>query len=278
MTGSETVRITRPDMELVVDVRPAVGEQSDQPAVVLLHGLVGHRGEWDDVLTRLDPELRVLIPDLRCHGDSQLGSATIDRSAFVGDIAAVIERLAPGRVVLVGQSIGGVLATLVAHAMPSAVGHLVLVEAGAEPITPEDRAGLARWFESWPERFADRLEAERFFGAEHRSTPAWIAGLERDEQGFVPRFNAGDLLRMVDELGRTSRLSELRELTIPVTLLHAGDRGFLTSSDLDEMRAAVPRLDVSEALDCGHDIHLDDPANVARIIEAAAGRLHGLAR
>jgi len=183
-------------------VRLELTARPGDPTVVFLHGLAGHRGEWQPVIDRLDSGVGVVAPDLRGHGASWVADApiTLDRASFVSDVVAVIERFADQPVVLVGQSMGGVVATLVAHARPGLVRHLVLVEAGMAAMPPAEFDGLRRWFDTWPDRFADEAAAAAFFGADAPSTPAWVAGLARAPTGLAPRFDAGQLLDAIQIL------------------------------------------------------------------------------
>jgi pimeloyl-ACP methyl ester carboxylesterase len=101
----------------------------DGPAVLLLHGLAGHAGEWAETAAAL-PEYRVVAFDARGReGD-------LSRAAHVAEAVSVIEALDLAPVVLVGQSLGGVTAFLTAAWHPDLVRGLVIVEAG--PDVPED--------------------------------------------------------------------------------------------------------------------------------------------
>lgn len=81
----------------------------ETPSVVMLHGW-GH--SRIDGLARLEPWLsrgfRVVLPDLRGHGDADGPSTLGDRDA--DDVVAIAETLPPSSLVLVGHSMGGVVA------------------------------------------------------------------------------------------------------------------------------------------------------------------------
>ncbi|MCD7444199.1 alpha/beta hydrolase [Streptomyces lincolnensis] len=97
----------------------------------MLHGLAGHQGEFDDLASRLHAAgHRVVSYDARGHGASTLRPPTVTRAAHVQDAVTLIEELALAPVTLIGQSLGGHTAMLLASARPDLVGSLVLVEAG----------------------------------------------------------------------------------------------------------------------------------------------------
>jgi pimeloyl-ACP methyl ester carboxylesterase len=99
------------------------------PPVLLLHGLAGHAAEWTDTARWLTESHRVLALDLRGHGRSEHAPGDVSRGAHVADVAFATERLGSAPVVLVGQSLGGHLAMLVAARHPTLVRGLVVVEA-----------------------------------------------------------------------------------------------------------------------------------------------------
>lgn len=94
--------------------------------VLLLHGLAGHAGEWAETAQWLTRRARVLALDTRGHGRSERNPSDVSRAAHIHDVAFVVERLGLGPVVLVGQSLGGQTALLVAAAQPDLVRALVV--------------------------------------------------------------------------------------------------------------------------------------------------------
>src|SRR6266571_1010629 len=82
-------------------------EAGSGAAVVLLHGYPFNRSMWSDQVEALIPRFRVIVPDLRGHGETTImsGPATIDEMA--SDVAALLEALSISRVALCGLSMGG---------------------------------------------------------------------------------------------------------------------------------------------------------------------------
>jgi len=95
------------------------------PLVVLSHGIGDHRQAY----RFLAPELaqagyRVASADLRGHGESSLGWASITRTDVAGDLLALIGHLG-GPAVIVGHSISGGAATIAAAKRPDLVSGIV---------------------------------------------------------------------------------------------------------------------------------------------------------
>ncbi|MQS17692.1 alpha/beta fold hydrolase [Streptomyces kaniharaensis] len=97
----------------------------DGPPLVLLHALGERAADWDGVLPALAPRHRVYALDLRGHGDSGR-TEHYGVEAMRDDVLAFLDALGLARVDLVGHSLGGVVAYLLAQARPERVGRLVL--------------------------------------------------------------------------------------------------------------------------------------------------------
>jgi len=94
-------------------------------AVVLLHGLGSARSTWDPIVPVLD-QWRTLAFDQRGHGESSHASGTYSLEYYVPDVIAFCESVTDQPVVLVGHSLGGVVAASVAHSRPDLVRGLLL--------------------------------------------------------------------------------------------------------------------------------------------------------
>jgi pimeloyl-ACP methyl ester carboxylesterase len=94
--------------------------------LLVLHGLFGQGGNWTSIARRLAATRRVLLADLRNHGDSP-HDARMDYPAMAEDIAALIAREG-GRMDVLGHSMGGKAAMLLALTAPDLVRRLVVVD------------------------------------------------------------------------------------------------------------------------------------------------------
>ncbi|MBV6701872.1 alpha/beta fold hydrolase [Kitasatospora aureofaciens] len=99
----------------------------DGPPLVLLHALGERAADWDVVLPALAPGHHVYALDLRGHGDSGR-TAEYSLEAMRDDVLAFLDALGLARIDLVGHSLGGAVAYLVAQARPERVARLVLEE------------------------------------------------------------------------------------------------------------------------------------------------------
>jgi pimeloyl-ACP methyl ester carboxylesterase len=188
-------------------------------STLFLHGLAGRGAEWEGLQARVPAE----APDLRPYGT---------RDEYVDDVVGVIgER----RVTLIGQSLGGHTAMLVAARYPELVERLVMIEA-----SPARDPGVSA-----------RVRA--FFSA----NPSAYGAVVDPEAAAAT----------VSELEQRDWWSEWRSIR-GACLVVRGARGALDSAVAERMAASNPLASVVVVQDAGHDAHLDQPAAVADAIQA----------
>jgi len=111
------------------------GGSADGPVIVCVHGLGGSAVNWTAVAPLLTGTCRVLAPDLAGHGLTQ----SLGRGTDVGSNRALLHQfimsVTGGPVILMGNSMGGMISLLEASAAPAAVAGLVLVDP-ALPFVP----------------------------------------------------------------------------------------------------------------------------------------------
>ena len=108
-----------------------------EPAVVLVHGFGAEKDGWLAFVDALPPGRRVLAPDLPGHGGSQAGPGAYGAFRLADETAAWLGAVTDRPADLVGNSLGGLVATLVASRAPDGVRRLVLMDpAGVDAPRP----------------------------------------------------------------------------------------------------------------------------------------------
>lgn len=137
--------------------------EAGSPTLVFANSLGTDLRLWDATLPLLPPGLRSIRYDMRGHGQTSAPPAPYHMGTLVGDLAALLDALDVKQAVIVGLSIGGIVAQGLAAERPDLVRAMVLADTGAKIGTPElwqtridaVRAGglesiadnvMARWF------------------------------------------------------------------------------------------------------------------------------------
>lgn len=97
--------------------------------LLFIHGIWDHSHAWDWAARRLRDRFHILVPDLRGHGDSEwTKGASYALIENVYDIYQLIRQRELAPLKIVGHSLGGTIASLIAGTYPNFVSKLVLIE------------------------------------------------------------------------------------------------------------------------------------------------------
>ncbi|MEV0637847.1 alpha/beta hydrolase [Streptomyces sp. NPDC050619] len=102
---------------------PAAG-----PVVMLVHGWGGDGREWSAHAEALAERFRVVVPDLRGHGRSEVPAEGTTPAEMAADLAALIDTSGPDPVVTLGHSMGGQVVNLLAVQYPHTVRSVVALD------------------------------------------------------------------------------------------------------------------------------------------------------
>jgi pimeloyl-ACP methyl ester carboxylesterase len=230
------------------------GGQGD--TVLLLHGLAGHAREWDETASWLTGTHRVVALEQRGHGRSERHPVDVSRGAFVDDAVAWMDRLALEQAAVVGQSLGGHTAFLVAARHPSRVSRLVVAEASPIP-EPASVEVVRGWLDAWPTPFVDRDEAIRYFGGESVWAEAWTSGLESGSDGLHQAFDIERLMDALTDAEARSYWPEWSKISCPTLIVRA--EGGLPEDVAWRMAEGIPDAQLVTITNSGHDLHLERP-------------------
>lgn len=242
-----------------------------EPALLLVHGFT----DTSRSFSLLAPHLagrRLIMPDLRGHGASQ-DSSGYRVADFARDIAELIRRLRLDRPILVGHSLGGMVAISLAGCQPDIIGGLVVLASTLKPgFTPDHALPVAVKALRDPISPADPLFA--WWHACQKVVPQpFLAELAREASAMpARRWRA-----ILEEIC----LADLTGLTQAVqvrTLIVAGasDPLFDGRHQL-ALSCALPHAHLIRAEDCGHNPHWEAPAFVAKAIAGVFGTANDLA-
>ncbi|GAA1040688.1 alpha/beta fold hydrolase [Virgisporangium ochraceum] len=275
------------------------GGPPDGPVVVGVHGLAGSALNWSAIAPLLTGRCRLLAPDLAGHGRTE----SLGRSTTVHANRLLLHRFVetvPGRpVILMGNSMGGMVSLLEAEAAPEAVAGLVLIGA-AFPFVPAfpdplvaamfaayatpgiGRIIMARRHAMPPERQVSALldlccvdpsrvpadvVSEHVELARHR---AGVAGVERDLL-----HAARSVVATAGIIHGGSYRRGIRTVRVPVLLLHGARDRLVPVAASRAIARAHPSWPLVVLPDVGHVPQLEAPAETADLILgwlAATGR------
>jgi pimeloyl-ACP methyl ester carboxylesterase len=252
--------------------------------VLVLHGWLEQGAAWDAVAQRLGRE--VWAPDQRGHGLSE----HVGRGGwyhfwdYVGDAAALADAMGPP-VDVVGHSMGGAVACLLAATRPDVVRRLVLVEGLGPPDGTDGAVQRAREYVAErlaPPRHGTLASIDDAADRLRRTAPRLSPETARRLASRVTRPAApgdgppGALVWTWDALHRARApvpflaslfATFLREIRAPVLRVDGADSAFVLP-DADARAALLDIRRYARIDGAGHLVHHDQPEALAEAIRA----------
>jgi pimeloyl-ACP methyl ester carboxylesterase len=244
------------------------------PAVVLLHPFPAHHEFWLPVAGTLVPRYRVILPDLRGHGESGAGEGPATMAKHAADIARVMDDAEVGRAPLVGVSIGGYALFEFWRAYRGRVVALGLCNTKAPADNAEARAGRLQAandvLEHGTEPFFQSM-VPRLLGKTTRETrPDLVEGALRMMRKMSPE-DVAQVQRGMAE--RADSVETLKTINVP-TLLVTGDEDILTGvNEAELMRQHIAGSELCVIAKAGHYSPWEQPQEAARVLRAFLDRL-----
>jgi pimeloyl-ACP methyl ester carboxylesterase len=215
-------------------VRLAYRETGDPAAkpVLLLHGMSSSAATWDAFAAELaNAGFRAIALDQRGHGGSSR-AMSYSLHQFRDDAAAFLDRAELERVDVVGHSLGGHVATMLAQIRPQRIRRLVLEDI---PVRPRDdeQNGQASPFSLVGMLLAQLGSLRKLRGFDRRLVRPIIAELRTPDSQWW---------------------AALRQVTVPTLVISGGPSSHVPAARQRDLTLALPDADLV-TIDVGHRVH-----------------------
>jgi pimeloyl-ACP methyl ester carboxylesterase len=279
----------RPLQERILDLKAStlryLVREGEGPTLVLVHGFGGAASNWDALLPHLDPGRRLIVPDLPGHGRSSPLPAVPSLGPFADRLALLVDREDAWPAVVVGHSMGALVALRLARQRPEGVAALVLAAAaGVTSATRGARVYLTIDALVRPGRLIARRRGAVARSARLRSAVFGYWGAA-DPPALSPEAVEGllagsalhtDLTSVVAALVLEDPRPDLDRVRCPTLLLWgAQDRQTPLSDAFDYARRLRAELRVIP--DCGHLLIAERPDACAHAVHDVATRAAAVA-
>ena len=241
---------------------PAPGQAS----LLLLHGLGSSAADWELQTAFFAPRYRIISLDLRGHGRSRGGHALTSMAQGAADVAALLEQLDEPPAHVLGLSLGGCVAQMLALRHPRRVRSLVLVNTFAR-LQPAGLRGAGRFARrAWLLATAPMPALAAFIAAGLFPRPDQRAYYQRAVERLGSNPKRAYLAAVRAALRFDSR-RELARLRCP-TLIVAGDRdGAVPRAAAETLRRAIPAAHFALIADSGHATPYDQADEFNKIVD-----------
>jgi esterase len=241
------------------------GTPTDRPPLVIAHGLFGSGRNWGAVARRLAEARQVVAVDMRNHGDSPR-SADHGYEAMAGDLSATIAGLG-GRADLLGHSMGGKAAMVLALSEPARVRRLVVA----------DMAPVA--YEHNQLRYVRAMQAVDLAAVRRRAEADAALAASVPEPGLraflLQSLAVGpagaawklNLAALDDQMPRIMAFPEISgRFDGPTLFLTGATSDYVRPEHLPRIRQLFPAARHLEIVGAGHWLHADAPDRFAAAV------------
>jgi pimeloyl-ACP methyl ester carboxylesterase len=238
------------------------GDRAGRP-VILLHGLADSSFSFSRVVPHLSRVHRVLVPDLRGHGESDRPQDGYRLRDLADDVLRLMDALGVERATLVGHSMGSFVARRMALAAPGRVAGLVLI-ASATTASNEVLLELERSLVSVPEVVPEEFAREFQLSTTQQPTPGdFMARVVEESRKAPARVWRAALAGLIGE----ETFTGLGDGRTPTLLLWGERDGIFPRAEQELLVEALPVASLKVYRETGHAPHWERPREVARDLE-----------
>jgi pimeloyl-ACP methyl ester carboxylesterase len=240
-------RLRSDDAEIFYEIR------GSGPPVVLLHPFPCDHEFWNPVAAALDSRYRLILPDLRGHGDSEIGEGPAFMQKHAGDVARVLDAAGVGKAAFVGCSIGGYILFEFWRRFRARVTSLSLCDTRPQADTAEGRANRLRAaaavLEQGTEPFIESM-IPKLMG---RTTVGARPDLVDGARAMMRKMSAEDISLVLRGMAeRPDSVADLKSIKVP-TLIVIGEEDVLsTVADGELMRQNIAGSQLKVVPKAGH--------------------------
>ena len=249
------------DAELVFE------DVGNGPPVVLLHPFPVNRDFWKLIEAMLSSRYRLIVPDLRGHGDSGVGEGPATMAKHARDLQRLLDTVGAGKATFVGVSIGGyILFEFWRHARER-VTALALCNTKAQADTEEAKANrlkvAAHVLEQGTEPFIEGMLGKLLGKTTISTRPDLLEGARR----MMRKMSAEDVSLVQRGMAeRPDSVGDLKTIAVPTLIVIGQEDTVATAADGELMRQHISGSRMKVVPKAGHYSPWEQP-------EAAGGLL-----
>jgi pimeloyl-ACP methyl ester carboxylesterase len=246
--------------------------------LLFVHGYPLNCRLWQPQFADLLDTARVIAPDLRGHGESQVTPGPYSMEMFADDLNALLDALgASEKIVLCGLSMGGYVAFAFARKYPERLAGLILTATRAAADGPEAKAGRDQAMQTASENGSkvifDAMLPKLLSPDTFAHRPDIVAQVRAIMEHTPLETILADLAGLRDRRDSTDLLPSLR---IPSLLLPGEHDAIVPLHEAQAMHAAIPNSQLQIIPQAGHLANLENPRIFNQAVCDFLGRIKNM--
>ena len=243
------------------DINIGYSEMGQGSSIVLLHGFPLNRSMWQDQTRELSATHRVIMPDLRGHGETAAPSDQATMEEMAEDVAALLDYLKIEQTVLGGLSMGGYVAFAFYRLFPNRVRALLLADTRPQADTEQARRNREemrkRALQQGIDAIAEAMLPKLLAPATLAQETEVVARVREMIKGMKPEGAAAALRGMA---ARRDQSDLLPEIISPTLIIVGSEDAVTTPSDAELMHRLIRNSQLEVIEGAGHLSNVERPA------------------
>jgi pimeloyl-ACP methyl ester carboxylesterase len=257
------------------DAEIAYAVLGDGPPLVLLHPFPAHHELWIPAAQALATRYRVILPDLRGHGESEIGEGPATMEKHANDLARVLDDADVGRAVFGGVSIGGYILFEFWRRYRGRIAGLVLSCTHAQADSAEGRAGRLKTADDVLERGAEPFIESMIPRVFSETTLTMRPDLVEQARRMMLKMSPADIAQV--QRGMAERLDSiptLATISVPTLLVMGEEDTFAPFADGELMRQHISGSQLKLIPKAGHFAVWEEPEAVGKLLRRFVDSCH----
>jgi pimeloyl-ACP methyl ester carboxylesterase len=244
-----------------------MGDRKGLP-VVLIHGYTDNARDWVPLIPYLNKHYRLIVVDIRGHGQSDKPECCYAKIDFAYDIKLLLDSLHIRKADIVGHSLGSMITQVLAEQWPDRVRKVILISStgGPKPGTLPKKPSYD--FASEIRKLKEPIDPDSPFMVEWWASPTPVnEEFIRRQRRDAANIPLGVWLAVLEQGANTADIqSMLPKLQAPTLLIWGSKDPIMEEEVRQSLRDALPAAKVKVFDGLGHNPFWEEPEAVAKAI------------
>jgi pimeloyl-ACP methyl ester carboxylesterase len=226
----------------------------------LVHGAGGTSAYWFNELAHLSEKLRVVAVDLPGHGKSERMKRKPTIELYAEHVANLVNQIKLGKIVLLGHSMGGLVAQQIALEHSTILEKLIIVDSSANFPIQHNYTNHMRKGDFNPIEFVSR-----FFSPKTLKKTNIVSLMQQMTQGMTDNYDPNVIADDFELTGKVDLRGRLKDITTPTLIVHGAD-DVIPLPSAQYLHENIKGSQLKIIPDAGHLVMIEKPNEFNKII------------
>lgn len=240
------------------------------PPLLILHGLFGSMKNWNSLARQLSEDFQVIQCDLRNHGQS-FHSQQMNYPAMAEDVSLLLEAIGTGPVDVLGHSMGGKIAMLLARQRESLVSRLVVADIAPVVYTHDFNEIIKPVMQLDLSSFGSRKEVDLALSSQIENTAVRLFLMQSlqlvEEKRLRWQINWPAIQRHIGLITGFVDITDW-QITVPSLFIRGENSSYVSRNSVELIKTHFSDCSFVDIAEAGHWLHAEQPKSFYQSVRA----------